>query len=167
MRPARPHCGQEGGNRRFPPSCQSPTFPLGRAARARVSDAFRLPPACCCDRHGMGCHPRGCFCTGNGTASPYIKKRYGISIAFLLFVRKHLDVKCFTDLKKQIKGRGFPPALNLIDIGLCPIHHFPQLGLSQSLFLTAFFEKRAIINHALPLPTGFVGRGDLGAPPSS
>ena len=44
---------------RFPPSCQSPSFPSGRAARARVSDAFRLPPNCCCDRQGIGCHPRG------------------------------------------------------------------------------------------------------------
>ena len=44
---------------RFPPSCQSPSFPSGRAARARVSDAFRLPPNCCCDRQRIGCHPRG------------------------------------------------------------------------------------------------------------
>ena len=44
---------------RFPPSCQSSSFPSGRAARARVSDAFRLPPNCCCDRQGIGCHPRG------------------------------------------------------------------------------------------------------------
>ena len=29
----------------FPPSCQSSPFPLGRAARARVSSAFQLPPS--------------------------------------------------------------------------------------------------------------------------
>ena len=34
-------------------------FPSGRAARARVSDAFQLPPGCHCDRQGIGCHPRG------------------------------------------------------------------------------------------------------------
>ena len=34
-------------------------FPLGRAARVKVSDAFRLPPNCHCDRQGIGCHPRG------------------------------------------------------------------------------------------------------------
>ena len=45
--PARPHCGQEGEHLRFSPSCQSTPFPLGRAARVRVSDAFRLPPICC------------------------------------------------------------------------------------------------------------------------
>ena len=59
MRPARPPRGQEGKHLRFSPSCQSTPFPSGRAARARVSDAFRLPPSCCCDRHGIGCHPRG------------------------------------------------------------------------------------------------------------
>ena len=59
MRPARPPRGQEGEHLRFSPSCQSTPFPLGRAARARVSNAFRLPPNCCCDRHGIDCHPRG------------------------------------------------------------------------------------------------------------
>ena len=59
MRLARPPRGQEGKHLRFSPSCQSTPFPLGRAARAGVSDAFRLPPNCCCDRHGIDCHPRG------------------------------------------------------------------------------------------------------------
>ena len=36
LRPARPHCGQEGDNLRFSPSCQSPTFPSGRAARVKA-----------------------------------------------------------------------------------------------------------------------------------
>ena len=30
-----------------PASCESPPLPSGRAARAKVSDAFRLPPICC------------------------------------------------------------------------------------------------------------------------
>ena len=59
MRLARPPRGQEGKHLRFSPSCQSTPFPLGRAARARVSNAFRLPPNCCCDSHGIDCHPRG------------------------------------------------------------------------------------------------------------
>ena len=34
-----------GGGTKVPPaSCESPPLPSGRAARARVSDAFRLPP---------------------------------------------------------------------------------------------------------------------------
>ena len=50
---------QEEGEPEVPPaSCESPPLPSGRAARARVSDAFRLPPGCCCDRQGIGCHPR-------------------------------------------------------------------------------------------------------------
>ena len=35
-RPTRPHCGQEGENLRFSPSCQSPTFPSGRAPRVKT-----------------------------------------------------------------------------------------------------------------------------------
>ena len=42
-----------------PASCESPPLPLGRAARAKVSDAFRLPPGCHCDRQGISCHPVG------------------------------------------------------------------------------------------------------------
>ena len=34
-------------------------LPSGRAARVKVSDAFRLPPNCYCGRQGIGCHPRG------------------------------------------------------------------------------------------------------------
>ncbi len=41
-----------------PASCESPPLPSGRAARARGSDAFPLPPGCHCDRQGIGCHPR-------------------------------------------------------------------------------------------------------------
>ena len=41
-----------------PASCESPSPPSGRAARVRVSDAFRLPPNCHYDRQGIGCHPR-------------------------------------------------------------------------------------------------------------
>ena len=60
MRPARPHCAQEerepDGS---PSSCESPSPPSGRAARVKISDAFRLPPNCHCGRQGIGCHPRG------------------------------------------------------------------------------------------------------------
>ena len=45
MRPARPPRGQEGEHLRFSPSCQSTPFPLGRAARAKVSPALPLPPS--------------------------------------------------------------------------------------------------------------------------
>ena len=38
---------KKGEHLRFSPSCQSTPFLLGRAARVRVSDAFRLPPICC------------------------------------------------------------------------------------------------------------------------
>ena len=48
-----------GGRTKVPPaSCESPPLPSGRAARARVSNAFRLPPGCHCDRQGIGCHLR-------------------------------------------------------------------------------------------------------------
>ena len=41
-----------------PSSCESPPPPSGRAARVKVSDAFRLPPNCHCGRQGIGCHPK-------------------------------------------------------------------------------------------------------------
>ena len=41
-----------------PSSCESPSPPSGRAARVKVSDAFRLPPNCHCGRQGIGCHPK-------------------------------------------------------------------------------------------------------------
>ena len=41
-----------------PSSCESPSPPSGRAARVKVSDAFRLPPNCHCGRQGTGCYPR-------------------------------------------------------------------------------------------------------------
>ena len=82
MRPARPHCAQEerepDGS---PSSCESPPPPSGRAARVKVSDAFRLPPNCHCGRQGIGCHPRrvrlhgsrpGRRLHGNGKHKPYI-----------------------------------------------------------------------------------------------
>ena len=78
---ARPHCGQEGDNLRFSPSCQSPSFPSGRAARVKVSGAFHLPPNCYCDRQGIGCHPSGAHPPGtrperrlhaNSNRKPYI-----------------------------------------------------------------------------------------------
>ena len=48
-----------GGGTKVPPaSCESPPLPSGRAARAKVSNAFRLPPGCHCDRQGIGCRPR-------------------------------------------------------------------------------------------------------------
>ena len=57
-RPARPHCAQEGDNLTVFPFLRINPFPSGRAARARVSDAFQLPPGCHCDRQGIGCHLR-------------------------------------------------------------------------------------------------------------
>ena len=45
-------------------------FPSGRAARARVSDTFRLPPGWCCDRHGIGCHPKGAVASLQGGICP-------------------------------------------------------------------------------------------------
>lgn len=140
--------GQEGGNRRFPPSCQSPTFPSGRAARAEVSDAFRLPPGGCCNRHVIGCRPGGRSRAGTGRIVRSIKKAlWNLHSVFLLFIRKHLNIKCFTDLEKQIKGGCFPPALDLINISLCPVDHFPQLRLRQPLFLAPPAEQCTIINH--------------------
>ena len=50
--------GKRGTTKVFP-LLSITLFPSGHAARARVSDAFRLPPGCCCDRQGIGCHPRG------------------------------------------------------------------------------------------------------------
>ena len=48
-----------GGGTKVPPaSCESLPLPSGRASRAKVSDAFRLPPGCHCDRQGIGCHPK-------------------------------------------------------------------------------------------------------------
>ena len=41
-----------------PASCESPPLPSGRAVRAKVRDAFRLPHGYRCDRYGVGCHPR-------------------------------------------------------------------------------------------------------------
>ena len=51
--------GQEGENLRFSPSCGSP-LSLRRATGAvyRCS-AKRLPPSCCCDRHGLAATPEG------------------------------------------------------------------------------------------------------------
>ena len=37
-------------------------FPLGRAARVKVSDAFHLPPGCHRGRQGIGCNPVGAQC---------------------------------------------------------------------------------------------------------
>ena len=58
-RPARPHCAQEGRHLRFLPSCESPLFPSGRAARvkalSRLADATHLPK----QHEGAKCHPVG------------------------------------------------------------------------------------------------------------
>ena len=50
---------QEGRNQLFSPLLRITPLPSGRAARVKVSDAFRLPPNCYCGRQGIGCHPRG------------------------------------------------------------------------------------------------------------
>ena len=64
-----------------PSSCESPSPPSGRAARVKVSDAFRLPPNCHCGRQGIGCHPKRVRLHstrperrlhGNGKHKPYI-----------------------------------------------------------------------------------------------
>ena len=73
--PARPHCGQEGRNMVSPLLSITP-LPSGRAARVKVSDAFRLPPTCYCDRQGIGCHPRGVRRTPRTRTAP------GRSVAF-------------------------------------------------------------------------------------
>ena len=44
LRPARPHCAQEGDNLTVFPFLRINPFPSGRAARAKVSVPFRLPP---------------------------------------------------------------------------------------------------------------------------
>ena len=51
-------------------------LPSGRAARVKVSDAFRLPPNCHCGRQGIGCHPRGVRRTPRARTAP------GRSVAF-------------------------------------------------------------------------------------
>ena len=59
-RPARPHCGQEGGHLRFPPSCQSSPFPSGRAARVEAGSRFAADAAHLLLQHGgASCHPAG------------------------------------------------------------------------------------------------------------
>ena len=50
---------QEGRNQLFSPLLRITPLPSGRAARVKVSDAFRLPPNCHCGRQGIDCHPRG------------------------------------------------------------------------------------------------------------
>ena len=50
-----------GGGTKVPPaSCESPPLPLGRAARVRASDAFRLPPICRIRASGTAATPERC-----------------------------------------------------------------------------------------------------------
>ena len=58
-RPARPHCGQEGDNLRFSPSCQSPSFPLGRAARVKALSRQTATTHLLLQYEGARCHPVG------------------------------------------------------------------------------------------------------------
>ena len=74
--PLRAAGGQEGEHLRFSPSCQSSPFPSGRAARVKLGDAFHLPTNRCCDRQGIGCHPRGVRRTPRTRTAP------GRSVAF-------------------------------------------------------------------------------------
>ena len=67
--------GQEGEHLRFSPSCQSTPFPSGRAARARVSDAFQLPPGCYGRVSGTSATPRGAL--GWQSCPPCCKGRLG------------------------------------------------------------------------------------------
>ena len=73
--PLRAAGGQEGEHLRFSPSCQSTPFPLGRAARARVSDAFQLPPGCYGRVSGTSATPRGAL--GWQSCPPCCKGRLG------------------------------------------------------------------------------------------
>lgn len=142
----RPRGGEPNGS---PSSCESPSPPSGRAARAEVSDAFRLPPGSCYTA-GMilAAAPEGAPAPEPAGLSAVSKRAlWNLHSAFLLFIRKHLNIKCFTDLEKQIKGGCFPPALDLINISLCPVDHFPQLRLRQPLFLAPPAEQCTIINH--------------------
>ena len=59
-----------GGQPKVFPLLSITLFPSGRAARARVSDTFRLPPGWCCDRHGIGCHPKGAVASLQGGICP-------------------------------------------------------------------------------------------------
>ena len=132
--PARRERTRGGGTNGSPSSCESPSPPSGRAARAEVSDAFRLPPGGCCDRHGIGCRPRGRSRAGTGRIVRSIKKAlWNLHSVFLLFVRKHLNIKCFTDLEKQIKGGGSPATLDLIQIRLCYSKFLSQFRLTYPL----------------------------------
>ena len=56
--PLRAAGAQEGRNRMVSPLLRITPLPSGRAARVKVSDAFRLPPNCHCGRQGTGCYPR-------------------------------------------------------------------------------------------------------------
>ena len=73
--PLRAAGGQEGGHLRFSPSCQSTPFPSGRAARAKVSDAFQLPPGCYGRVSGTSATPRGAL--GWQSCPPCCKGRLG------------------------------------------------------------------------------------------
>ena len=73
--PLRAAGGQEGEHLRFSPSCQSTPFPSGRAARARVSDAFQLPPGCYGRVSGTSATPRGAL--GWQSCPPCCKGRLG------------------------------------------------------------------------------------------
>ena len=85
--PLRAAGGQEGEHLRFSPSCQSTPFPSGRAARARVSDAFQLPP---------GCYGRGDW-VADGRRHPLLRAKR---------VLKEGEV-----IRKRRGNHGFPPPL--------------------------------------------------------
>ena len=116
--PARPHCGQEGEHLRFSPSCQSTPFPLGRAARVRVSDAFRLPPNCHYDRQGIGCHPSGAHPPGtrperrlhaNSNRKPYIASTPASRVRRKTKLPRRYRKQIFPqNVDKFVCGRGHP-----------------------------------------------------------
>ena len=82
--PLRAAGAQEGRNRMVSPLLRITPLPSGRAARVRVSDAFHLPPACHCDRQGIGCHPRGVRGASRARTAP------GRSVAFTRTVTANL-----------------------------------------------------------------------------
>ena len=81
--PARRERTRGGEPNGSPSSCESPSPPSGRAARAEVSDAFHLPPGSCYTA-GMvlAAAPEGAPAPEPAGLSAVSKKRYGISIAF-------------------------------------------------------------------------------------
>ncbi len=59
LRPARPHCAQEGEHLRFSPSCESTLFPSGRATRVKAGSRKTATTHLLLQYEGARCHPVG------------------------------------------------------------------------------------------------------------